>query len=155
MTGNDLHVPGMGSRATSVRSVAYMERASQYQKYLVFSSVLLIITSTILIFTAVILMEFYYMTKLGFWSSYYEITPYYMIVLGIYTFFLGLFGACITPLGNKATLIVFSVLMAIAFLAQLGSIYPALEVNSAIENTDDFGDYLTEMKSVRISLLST
>jgi len=139
-------MPGMGSRATSVRSVAYMEKASQYQKYLVLSSILLIITSTILIFTAVILMKFYHMTKLGFWSSYFETVPYYMITLGIYSFVLGLFGACITPLGNKATLIVFSVLMAIAFLAQLGSIFTALEVRTELENDDGYDGVHQEMK---------
>ena len=72
----------MGSRATSVRSVAYMEKASQYQKYITLSTVFLVITSTILIFTAVILMKFYHLDKLGFWSSYFELVPYYMIILG-------------------------------------------------------------------------
>ena len=143
-------MPGsMGSRATSVRSVAYHEKASQYQKYLVLSSVLLIITSTILIFTAVILMKFYHMTKLGFWSSYFETVPYYMITLGIYSFLVGFLGACVTPLGNKAVLIVFSVLMAIAFLAQIGSIFTALEVRTEVEHDNNYGDVYQDMEKVR------
>jgi len=131
----------MGSRATSVRSVAYQEKSSQYQKYITLSSVILIITSTILIFTAVTLMKFYHLDKLGFWSSYFEFVPYYMLILGIYTFLLGLFGAFVSGAGNKAALIVFAALMAIAFFAQLGSIFTALEVRSSVEK-DDQGDQL-------------
>jgi len=127
----------MGSRATSVRSVAYMEKASQYQKYITLSTVFLVITSTILIFTAVILMKFYHLDKLGFWSSYFELVPYYMIILGIYTFLVGLFGTFASPSGNKAALIVFAILMTIAFLAQLGSIFTALEVRSDVERDDN------------------
>jgi uncharacterized membrane protein YiaA len=127
----------MGSRNTSVRSVAYHEKASQYQKYITLSAVFLIITSTILVFTAAILMKFYHMTKLGFWSITFEMVPYYMIVLGIFTFISGLYGAFVAPLGgkrHKAALIVYAILMVIAFLAQLGSIFTALEVRSNVEN---------------------
>lgn len=124
----------MGSRNTSVRSVAYIEKASQYQKYITLSTVFLIITSTILIFTAAILMKFYHLDKLGFWSSYFELVPYYMITLGLFTFISGLIGAFVAPLGNKVAMIVFAVLMTIAFLAQLGSIFTALEVRSDVEN---------------------
>jgi len=131
----------MGSRATSVRSVAYQEKSSQYQKYITLSSVILIITSTILIFTAVTLMKFYHLTKLGFWSSYFEFVPYYMLILGVYTFLLGLFGAFVSGSGSKGALMVFGILMAIAFFAQLGSIFTALEVRSSVEK-DDQGDQL-------------
>jgi len=131
----------MGSRATSVRSVAYIEKSSQYQKYITLSSVILIITSTILIFTAVTLMKFYHLDKLGFWSSYFEFVPYYMLILGVYSFLLGLFGAFVAPSGSKGALIVFAALMGIAFFAQLGSIFTALEVRSSVER-DDQGDTL-------------
>jgi len=124
----------MGSRNTSVRSVAYIEKASQYQKYITLSAVFLIITSTILIFTAAILMKFYHLTTLGFWSTYFEMVPYFMIILGLLTFIGGLFGAFVAPLGNKAALIVYAIVMVIAFLGQLGSIFTALEVRSNIEN---------------------
>lgn len=126
----------MGSRATSVRSVAYIEKSSQYQKYITLSSVILIITSTILIFTAVTLMKFYHLDKLGFWSSYFEFVPYYMLILGVYSFLLGLFGAFVAPSGSKGALIVFAALMGIAFFAQLGSIFTALEVRSSVERDD-------------------
>ena len=129
----------MGSRATSVRSVAYIEKSSQYQKYITLSSVILIVTSTILIFTAVTLMKFYHLDKLGFWSSYFEFVPYYMLILGVYSFLLGLFGALVAPSGSKGALIVFAALMGIAFFAQLGSIFTALEVRSSVER-DDQGD---------------
>jgi len=129
----------MGSRATSVRSVAYIEKSSQYQKYITLSSVILIITSTILIFTAVTLMKFYHLDKLGFWSSYFEFVPYYMLILGVYSFLLGLFGAFVSGSGSKGALMVFALLMVIAFFAQLGSIFTALEVRSAVEK-DDQGD---------------
>lgn len=124
----------IGSRNTSVRSVAYIEKSSQYQKYITLSAVFLIIASTILIFTAAILMKFYHLTKLGFWASYFEVIPYYMIVLGLFTFISGLYGAFVAPLGHKIALIVYAILMVIAFLAQLGSIFIALEVRTSVEN---------------------
>ena len=133
-----------------MRSVAYTEKASQYQKYITLTAVFLIITSTILIFTAAILMKFYHLTKLGFWSSYFEAVPYYMIVLGLLTFIGGLYGAFVAPLGNKAALIVYALIMVIAFLGQLGSIFTALEVRTEVEADDDFGAVHQEMKLVRI-----
>ena len=53
-----------------------MGKASQYQKYITLSNVVLIIISTILIFMAAILLKFYHLDKLGFWSSYFELVPY-------------------------------------------------------------------------------
>ena len=145
----------MGSRATSVRSVAYIEKSSQYQKYITLSSVILIVTSTILIFTAVTLMKFYHLDKLGFWSSYFEFVPYYMLILGVYSFLLGLFGAFVAPSGSKGALIVFAALMGIAFFAQLGSIFTALEVRSSVEK-DDQGDtlYFDSMELVSFLLFT-
>ena len=120
--------------STSVRSVAFIKKASLYQKHITLSAVFLIITSTFLIFNATILMKFYHLTKLGFWSTYFEMVPYFMIVLGLFTFISGLYGAFVAPLGKKVALIVYAILMAITFLAQLGSIFTALEVRSDIEN---------------------
>jgi len=122
------------NRSTSVRSVAFIKKASLYQKHITLSAVFLIITSTFLIFNATILMKFYHLTKLGFWSTYFEMVPYHMIVLGLFTFISGLYGAFVAPLGKKAALIVYAILMVITFLAQLGSIFTALEVRSNIEN---------------------
>ena len=108
--------------------------ASLYGRYLTISAVFLIISSTILIFTSTILMKFYHLTKLGFWSTSFEVVPYYMIVLGFFTFNSGLYGALTIPLGKRATLLVYAILMVFAFLAQIGSIFTALEVRSNIEN---------------------
>merc|ERR1712117_730484 len=76
----------------------------------------------------------YHLTKLGFWSTSFEVVPYYMIVLGFFTFNSGLYGALTIPLGKRATLLVYAILMVFAFLAQIGSIFTALEVRSNIEN---------------------
>lgn len=81
-------------------------------------------------------MKFYHLDKLGFWSSYFELVPYYMIFLGVYTFLVGLFGTFAIPSGNKIAILVFAVLIAIAFLAQIGSIFIALEVRSDVERDD-------------------
>ena len=59
-----------------------------------------------------------------------------MILLGIYTFLVGLFGTFAIPSGNKIAVLVFAVLIAIAFLAQIGSIFIALEVRSDVEKDD-------------------
>jgi len=111
-------------------------KATKYQKYLTLTSVFLIITSTILIFTAVILMKFYHLDKIGFLSQYYEIVPYYMISLGVFTFLVSLFGFCTIGSEHRGLIVSLAILLAIAFLAQLGSIFTALEVRNEI-NKDD------------------
>merc|ERR1712051_954825 len=90
--------------------------------------------------------------KLGFWSSYFEFVPYYMLILGVYSFLLGLFGAFVSGSGSKGALMVFALLMVIAFFAQLGSIFTALEVRSAVEK-DDQGDSLVYQSMNQVSFL--
>ena len=109
-------------------------RATQYQKLLNLNCVFLSITSTVLIFTAIILMRFYHIDKLDFWSEYFWIVPLYMIILGVYTLLVCVFGFCMTGYENRGAIAGFAVLVSIAFLAQLGSIFTALELRTTIKH---------------------
>ena len=131
-------------------------KATKYQKYLTLTSVFLIITSTILIFTAVILMKFYHLDKIGFLSDYYEIVPYYMISLGVYTFLVSLIGFCTIGSENRGLIVSLAILLAIAFLAQLGSIFTALEVRNEINKDDhDLNAVTDNQKWVCIKIVLT
>jgi len=118
-------------RARSTLSMM-QRKATKYQKYLNLSNVFLLITSTILIFTAVVLMKFYHVDKLDFWSIYFWLVPIYMICLGVFTFLVCIFGFVISQSENRALIAGFAVLLAIAFLAQLGSIFTALELRTVV-----------------------
>ena len=109
------------------------QRVTKYQKFLNVSNVVLIITSTFLIFTAIVLMKFYHVTKLDFWSPLFAIVPPYMITLGIYTFLVCFFGFAVSGSDKKVLIAVYAILLAIAFIAQLGSIFVSLELRSTIE----------------------
>ena len=121
-------------RSGSARSTLSMmqRKATKYQKFLNLSNVFLLITSTILIFSAVILMKFYHVDKLDFWSSYFWVTPVLMIVLGVYTFLICVYGFLISGSENRSLLALYAFLLAIAFLAQLISIFTALEVRTKV-----------------------
>ena len=108
-------------------------RVTKYQRFLNLSNVFLLITSTILIFTAIVLMRFYHVTKLNFWHSLFAIVPPYIIVLGFYTFAVCFFGFAISGSERRALLATYAVLLAIAFVAQIGSVFMSLELRSVIE----------------------
>ncbi|XP_040563484.1 CD63 antigen [Lepeophtheirus salmonis] len=108
----------------------FSRKKTQYQNFLNLSNVFLLITSTILIFSAIILIKFYYIDKLDFWSSVFWITPTLMIVLGVYTFCVCIYGFLISGSENRIFLGIYAILLSIAFLAQLGSIFTSLELRN-------------------------
>ena len=120
---------------TPVKSIDYIKRANQYQKYIFIINVSLIIASTFSICSGAYLMRFYQSNKLGFWPSHFELIPYYMVVFGMSTLISGIFGIVATQLQNKLAWIVFAVLMTLNILPQLGSIFMGLEARSSIGGT--------------------
>ena len=130
-------------RARSTLSMM-QRKATKYQKYLNLSNVFLLITSTILIFTAVILMKFYHVDKLDFWSVYCWLVPVFMITLGVYTFLVCIFGFVISGSENRPMIAGYAVLLAIAFLAQLGSIFTAMELRTDVDKDQVPSSAITE-----------
>lgn len=124
-----------GSAMSTLTSM--QRRATRYQKYLTMASVILIITSTIVIFSSVVLMKFYHLTSLHFWHTYFYITPMLMVALGIYKFVVSIYGFAITGTENRCVLALFAILLSLAFIGQLGSIFTAIEVRTKI----NLGDY--------------
>jgi len=119
-------------------------KATRYQKYLNLASVILIIVSTIVVFTAVCLLKFYYLKTLRFWSNFYYITPILMICIGVYKFIIAIYGFAISNTENRGLLATFAILLCVAFLGQLASIYTAVEVRTAIVLSDFGGTDVVE-----------
>jgi len=121
-------------RAGSVQSTlsTMQRRATRYQKYLTLASVILIITSTIVIFSSVLLIRFYHLPTLAFWSSYFQIAPILMISLGAFKFIAACYGFGITGTENRGLLAFFAVLLCVAFVGQLASIFTAIEVRTTV-----------------------
>ena len=65
-------------------------------------------------------MRFYHIDKLYFWSSYFQVVPMLMIVLGIYTFLLCVYGFIISSYEHRPLLAIYAGLLVIAFVAQGG-----------------------------------
>ena len=68
-------------------------------------------------------MKFYHVDKLDFWSVYCWLAPVFMIVLGVYTFLVCIFGFVISGSENRPMIAGYAVLLTLAFLAQLASIF--------------------------------
>jgi len=109
-------------------------RSTKYQRFLNLSHVFLLITSTILVFSAAILIKFFHITKLNFWSMWFYVNPTLMIALGLYTFAISVFGFLISNQENRGLISLVAVFLSIAFLAQIFSVFTAMEVRNIIEN---------------------
>ena len=122
-------------RTGSAKStLSMMQRsATRYEKYITLASVFLIITSTIVIFTSVVLIKWYFMPNLNFWDPMFVVAPYLMLALGIYKFLISLYGFAITRSENRGLLIFFAVLLGIAFVTQVCSIFVFWQVKTAVE----------------------
>jgi len=108
-------------------------RSSKYQRFLNISNVFLLITSTILIFCGIILISWYHMLKLHFWSPYFYWCPMLMLTLGIYTFGTTCYGFIISVKESRGLLTVMAVLLSIAFIGQLASVFTAMMLRTDLE----------------------
>lgn len=122
-------------RGSSMMSLGtWSRRSTKYQRFLNLSNVFLLITSTILLFSSIILIKFYHITKLDFWSVWFYINPTFMIGLGIFTFAVSVYGFLISNQENRCLIAMIAGLLSIAFLAQIFSIFTAMELRNIINN---------------------
>jgi len=122
-------------------------RSSKYQRFLNISNVFLLITSTILIFCGIILISWYHMLKLEFWSSYFYWCPMLMLSLGVYTFATTCYGFIISVKESRGLLTVMAVLLSIAFIGQLASVFTAMMLRTDLETEiANVGNVVTDMK---------
>jgi len=122
-------------------------RSSKYQRFLNISNVFLLITSTILIFCGIILISWYHMLKLEFWSSYFYWCPMLMLSLGVYTFATTCYGFIISVKESRGLLTVMAVLLSIAFIGQLASVFTAMMLRTDLETEiANVGNVVSDMK---------
>jgi len=132
-------------------------RSSKYQRFLNISNVFLLITSTILIFCGIILISWYHMLKLEFWSSYFYWCPMLMLSLGVYTFGTTCYGFIISVKESRGLLTVMAVLLSIAFIGQLASVFTAMMLRTDLETeianvaniAEDMEKYTSESESTK------
>ena len=70
--------------------------------------------------------------KWHFRSSYFVVAPYLMIVLGVYTFLVCIYGFFISGSENRLLIAIYAAFLSIAFIAQLVSIFTALELRTVV-----------------------
>ena len=92
--------------------------------------------------------------KLDFWDRVFLVVPVYIIILGLYSFIVGFFGISISGLENRCLLVMYAVMMTIAFLGQIGSIFAALELRKVLAQAAatyaDVNDDLNRLKMILI-----
>jgi len=107
-------------------------RSHKYQRYINLTAVGLLVASVVFIFCAIILMKFYQVDKLDFWDEVFLVVPSYIIALGIYIFVVAFFGIAISGQENRCLLVMYAILMSLAFVAQIGSIFASLELRKVL-----------------------
>jgi len=121
-------------RGASMMSLGtWTARSTKYQKFLNISNVFLLIVSTILLFSSGILMTFYHLTKLHYWSWYFYACPICMLVLGVYTFAVCVYGFIISAYENRLLISLMAVFLSLAFCVQLFSVFTAMELKYKID----------------------
>ncbi len=65
-------------------------------------------------------------------SSYFTVVPTYTITLGVYTFMTSFFGFAVSGTEKSILIGSYAAFLAVAFLAQLASIFTCLELRSII-----------------------
>ena len=120
-----------GSHASTLSKIQH--GVTRYSNYIILASVFLIIASTIVIFTSTVLIKWYFMPNLSFWDQKFLIAPYLMLAVGIYKLIISLYGFGITATENRRLLILFAVLLAIAFVGQIASIFMFWQIKTLVE----------------------
>jgi len=135
-------------RGSSMMSLGtWKSRSTKYQRFLNLANVFLLITSTILIFSSIVLIKFYHISKLDFWSMWFYVNPMLMIALGLYTFFVCVYGFLISNQENRCLVGLVAVFLSIAFLGQIFSVFTAMELRNIINNeVIDPGAVINDMK---------
>ena len=110
----------------------YSYKAIRYQFFIIVNNIFLVLGSVALIYIGTILTLTYHLTKLGFWSIYFEILPFYLITLGVIIIIVGLYGFFIIRIGNPLLLTILSVLFILTAILQSASVFIALQVKSDI-----------------------
>jgi len=95
-------------------------------------------------------MSFYHITKLDFWDWTFYWCPMTMLGLGLYTFFICIYGFLISTRESRGLISLMAVLIGVAFLGQVFSIYTAFELRFKISSEvlpiadDNMQKYLTD-----------
>ena len=94
----------------------------------------LLITSLIVIFTAITLLKWYRIPYLKSWDSYFEIAPYLVLAVGSFTFSVSFFGFFVAPLSSRFCLILLALLLSIACIAQIGSVFITWQLSNTVKD---------------------
>ena len=120
-------------RAASTRSI-FHNRAMKYKYFISLLTMSLLITSLIVIFTAVSLLKWYRLPFLRSWHSYFEMVPYLILAVGTFNFLVSFFGFFVSPLGSRCCLILLALLLSMACVAQIGSIFVTQKLTNIVQD---------------------
>lgn len=108
-------------------------KVAQFERYIALATWFLMLFSIVTIFYAAILIKWYLMPNLYFWDANFYIAPYNMLGMGLFTLLVSMFGMLINGREKRRWFVIYSVLLVIAFVGQLGSIYIIWNIKTLID----------------------
>jgi hypothetical protein len=115
---------------SSLKSATH--KATQFERYIVLATWFLMVISTITIFFSFVLIKWYFMPNLYFWDNTFLFAPYMMLGMGIYTFLISIYGLLVKGLEKRRWFALYAVLLAVAFIGQLVSIYLIWQIRTIV-----------------------
>jgi hypothetical protein len=104
----------------------------QLERYITLATWFLMVFSIIATFYAFLLIKWYFMPNLYFWDPTFYIAPYSMLLMGVYTFLVTMFGLIMKGYEKRRWFVIYAVLLSIAFIGQLTSLYFTWQITTIL-----------------------
>jgi len=123
-------------------------KAAQFERYIVLATWLLLGFSIITIFGAFLLIKWYFMPNLHFWDTTFYIAPYNMLVIGLYTFLVTMFGMMMKGYEKRRWYVIYAILLSVAFAGQLTSVYFMWQIRTLVDLGSIGGSQVVDVLSL-------
>jgi len=123
-------------------------KAVQIERYIVLATWFLMVFSIITTFYAFLLIKWYFMPNLYFWDTTFYIAPYSMLGMGLYTFFVAMFGLIMKGYEKRRWFVIYAILLAIAFAGQLTSLYFMWQITTIVSLGSVGGSHVVDSLSL-------
>jgi hypothetical protein len=120
----------------------------QLERYIVLATWFLMVFSIITTFYAVLLIKWYFMPNLYFWDATFYIAPYNMLLMGVYTFLVAMFGLIMKGYEKRRWFVIYAVLLSIAFVGQLTSLYFMWQITTIVSLGSVGGSHVVDSLSM-------
>jgi len=119
----------------------------QLERYITLATWFLMVFSIIATFYAFLLIKWYFMPNLYFWDATFYIAPYSMLLMGVYTFLVTMFGLIMKGYEKRRWFVIYAILLSIAFIGQLTSLYFTWQITTILSIGSVGGSHVVDSLS--------